>query len=202
MEDFYEHPFVVSNAVLEIESDIVKIHRSMKDVTLAENDEEIEEALLAVDAYEEEVYANIDIVYEQYLGEKEQIEGFREAFENWKPIREEVVALVEQGDIEEALSGKTDINKLYESDTVLAFHHTNPSYEFHVVIVPKVHITDLLATTDKHNPMMIEIINVAKKIIKSEIDIENSGAKLVTNLGEFQDTPHLHFHLISGKQIK
>ena len=103
---------------------------------------------------------------------------------------------------EEALSGKTPVKNLYESDVVLAFYHTKPSYEFHVVIIPKEHIKDLLALDKSNDSLLLEIINVAKKIVKENIDFENLGAKLVTNMGKFQDTPHLHFHLIAGKKIR
>ncbi len=28
------------------------------------------------------------------------------------------------------------------------------------------------------------------------------GEKVLTNLGKFQDTPHVHFHLAQGKEIR
>lgn len=49
---------------------------------------------------------------------------------------------------EEALSGKTPIEKVYESDRVLAFFHTKPSYKKHIVIVPRKHIKDLVSLED------------------------------------------------------
>ncbi len=101
---------------------------------------------------------------------------------------------------EEAISGKTSVKKLYESDKVLAFYHTRPSYETHIVIVPKEHIKDLLYLEEKHKEMMSEIIEVAEKLAK-DLNIQNKGARLITNMGKFQDTPHLHFHLISGDKI-
>jgi histidine triad (HIT) family protein len=102
---------------------------------------------------------------------------------------------------DEALTGKTLTKKLYESDTVLAFYHTNPSYEKHIVIIPKEHIHDLLHITQEHIFVMVEIVQVAQKLAK-ELDIENKGARFITNMGKFQDTPHLHFHLISGNSIR
>ncbi len=38
----YEHPFTVSNVVLRVDGDIVRIHRAMKDVALAEDTADIE----------------------------------------------------------------------------------------------------------------------------------------------------------------
>jgi len=101
---------------------------------------------------------------------------------------------------EEALAGKTSIEKVYESDKVLAFYHTKPSYETHIVIIPKEHIHDLTRLESKHNEMFLELKNVAIKLAK-KFDLENKGARFITNMGKFQDTPHLHFHLISGDRI-
>lgn len=45
---------------------------------------------------------------------------------------------------DEALSGRTPIKKVVETDNVLAFHHTRPFYPVHVVVIPKRHIGSLL----------------------------------------------------------
>ncbi len=101
---------------------------------------------------------------------------------------------------EEALTGKTPVEKLYESDKVLAFYHTKPMYETHIVITPKEHIHDLLATNEQQNQVLIEIIDVVKGLAKG-LNVEGKGARFITNMGAFQDSPHLHFHLICGDKI-
>ena len=42
------------------------------------------------------------------------------------------------------LSGNIDIEKVWEDDQVLAFHHPVPQSEIHVVVIPKRHITSIL----------------------------------------------------------
>jgi len=101
---------------------------------------------------------------------------------------------------EEALSGKTKIDIIFESDDVLAFYHTKPFWEKHIVIIPKKHIKDLASVSD-------EDMHIIKQIMKVAIDLSkklnlNNGVQLLTNLGKFQDTPHLHFHLTEGEKIK
>jgi len=100
---------------------------------------------------------------------------------------------------EEALSGKTNIVKVFESDNVLAFNHTKPSYSTHIVIIPKKHILDLPSLTDEELSIVNEMLKVARDLSKN-LD-KNQGIKLITNVGVFQDTPHLHFHLIAGEKI-
>lgn len=49
---------------------------------------------------------------------------------------------------DEVLSGKTPVNKVFESATVLAFHHTRPSYPVHIIVIPKAHVESLLTLDD------------------------------------------------------
>lgn len=102
---------------------------------------------------------------------------------------------------EEVLTGKTPVKKLYESDKVLAFYHTKPMYKTHIVIIPKEHIHDLLTTGNRHDNVLLEVISVVKRLAK-DLDIEGKGARFITNMGLSQDSPHLHFHLISGEKNK
>lgn len=94
----YRHPLTVSNAVLGINTDIVKIHRSMKDIALSQGDAaEIERHLNDIESIEEAVYANFEIIDERFLGDKSMVNEARQAFRDWKPIRQEVITLKRQG---------------------------------------------------------------------------------------------------------
>lgn len=42
------------------------------------------------------------------------------------------------------LSGRTPIQKVLETDIVLAYHHTRPFYPVHIVTIPKKHIPSLI----------------------------------------------------------
>jgi len=98
----YRHPLTVSNAVLRVDGNIVRIHRSMKDVALAKRDAEIDEAVQIVDKYEQEVYIDFEIISDRFLGNKKLYEDAEKAFREWKPIRDEVIALMHQGKRDEA----------------------------------------------------------------------------------------------------
>lgn len=96
------------------------------------------------------------------------------------------------------LNNKIEVNRVKETDRVLAFHHTKPSWTFHVVIVPKQHITRLVELEDMG--LIQEIFEVAKEIIL-EHSLQDKNYKIITNGGSFQDSQHLHFHLVSGERI-
>ena len=100
---------------------------------------------------------------------------------------------------QEVFSGKTKVDIIEETLTILAFRHTKPSYEFHVVIVPKHHVTKLVDVDDMS--IVKEVFEVAKKII-DRFRLHERNYRVITNGGSFQDSMHLHFHLISGDKIK
>jgi len=101
----YEHPLVVSNASLNAALNITKMHRSMKDVVLANSPDEVEAALKAVGEAEQQVYQQLDAIRENILGQRGQAleQQTRQLFINWKPIREEVIHLFESGDKQDAI---------------------------------------------------------------------------------------------------
>lgn len=101
----YEHPLVVSNASLNAALNVAKMHRSMKDVVLANSPNEREEVLKVVDETEQSVLRQLDIIQDVILGEEGQVieKQTRQLFINWKPIREEVVHLLNSGDKQTAI---------------------------------------------------------------------------------------------------
>jgi histidine triad (HIT) family protein len=100
---------------------------------------------------------------------------------------------------EEVLSGKTSVEKVFESTRVLAFRHTRPSYPVHIVVIPKLHVESLLALDN--DTLLIEIMQ-AVKLVAGEVVAQNGAAKIVTNLGEYQDSKHLHWHVLHGKAFQ
>jgi CheY-like chemotaxis protein/signal transduction histidine kinase/HAMP domain-containing protein len=103
-EDMYMHPLAVSNAVHSINADIIAIHRSMKDVALAQNERELLEAEHLVDEFEKKVYENFEVVFSQFLGDLDDAKKAYNSFLNWRPIREEVIYLWHQGKSAEAIA--------------------------------------------------------------------------------------------------
>ena len=94
-EDMYNHPLQVTRAVLTADAAIIAMHRDMKDVVLASTDAQLDAAVTQVDTNEARVYAQLDIVEEWILGEEglALLKETRQVFAEWKPIRDEVIAL-------------------------------------------------------------------------------------------------------------
>ncbi len=86
--------------------------------------------------------------------------------------------------------------RLRETDTLLAFHHPKPSYPFHVVLVPRQAVSNLMALDPANTKFLSELFEAVQSIVT---EFQLPAYRLIANGGEYQDFPYLHFHLISGE---
>lgn len=100
---------------------------------------------------------------------------------------------------DEVLSGKTPVEKVLETAGVLAYHHTQPFWETHIVVIPKTHVASLLTIDD--NGLLIELLDAVRHVAARVLE-EKGAARVLTNLGRYQDSKHLHFHVYSGASIR
>ncbi len=98
----YNHPLTVSIAVRDINVNINAMHRSMKDVALAGNNEQIDSAITLVDSCNSEVLEAFYVVFNRFLGKKEDVDRAYRSFLDWKEIRDEVIRLKYMGNHEAA----------------------------------------------------------------------------------------------------
>jgi PAS domain S-box-containing protein len=96
-QDLYNHPLVVSNAVRDIRGNILAMHHSMKEAVLAQTDKQRQEAVSQVDQEEQKAIQSFDTLYSRFLGGKADIDAARQAFGDWRPIRSEVIDLLQSG---------------------------------------------------------------------------------------------------------
>jgi PAS domain S-box-containing protein len=102
-QKLYRHPFTVSNAVLRIENNIVKMQRNMKDLVLAGTPEDIRRYAFEIEKLELEALQDFTIIRERFLGDpKSQLAALRK-YQQWKPIRQEVLERLSQGRKKEAI---------------------------------------------------------------------------------------------------
>lgn len=102
---------------------------------------------------------------------------------------------------DEVLSGKTQVNKVLETENVLAYYHTRPFWPVHIVAIPKKHIPSLITLEDSDNDLLLELLGIIKKVA-TMVTEENGACRVITNLGDYQDSKHLHWHIVSGEPIK
>jgi histidine triad (HIT) family protein len=83
--------------------------------------------------------------------------------------------------------------RLRETDTLLAFYHPKPSHPFHVILVPKQAVPNLIEL-DPASAFLPDLFVTVQSLV-AEFNLP--AYRLIVNGGEYQDFPHLHFHLIS-----
>ena len=97
---------------------------------------------------------------------------------------------------DEVLSGRTEVRIVRETHNVLAYHHTRPFWPVHIVVIPKRHISSLLTIDD--DALLLELLRVVREVAKEVLD-EHGACRVLTNLGKYQDSKHLHWHVSSGE---
>lgn len=101
---------------------------------------------------------------------------------------------------DEVLSGKTPVQKVHETTNVLAYHHTRPFYPVHIVVIPKKHISSLLTLDSSDHALLIEMMTVIQAVAAQIVE-QHGACRVLTNLGEYQESKHLHWHVISGEKL-
>lgn len=86
------------------------------------------------------------------------------------------------------------VNYLHETPTLLAFYHPKPSYTVHILIVPRAPVDNLMNLPLDNAALMRDIFETAQILVK-QLKLERY--RLICNGGDYQDIPHLHFHLIA-----
>ncbi len=83
--------------------------------------------------------------------------------------------------------------RLRETDTLLAFHHPKPSYPLHVLLVPKQTVSSFMEL-DPASAFFSDLVATVQSLVT---EFQLPAYRLIVNGGEYQDFPHLHFHLIA-----
>ena len=90
---------------------------------------------------------------------------------------------------------------VHEDDTVLAFHHTRPYWETHIVAVPKRHIASFTSLGPADSGDALALFAAVQHIAR-EVETTTGAACVETNVGEHQDSKHLHVHIHSGARLR
>jgi histidine triad (HIT) family protein len=100
------------------------------------------------------------------------------------------------------VAGQLPGDILYQDDQVIAFRDINPQSPTHVLIIPRKHIASLAELAEGETSLMGHMVNIANQLAKSE-GVAQSGYRLVVNCGQEggQLVPHLHLHLLGGRQL-
>ena len=94
----------------------------------------------------------------------------------------------------QAIPGLVKVERVIETDRVLAFHHTRPSHPVHIVVVPKEHIASLVDLGDGGAELLAEVMAVVAQVA-GQVSEKHGAASVTTNVGLYQESKHLHWHV-------
>jgi histidine triad (HIT) family protein len=89
--------------------------------------------------------------------------------------------------------------RVLENDDFIAFHDINPIAPIHLLIIPKQHVDSF---NEVNGQMMSNMTSFMQDVAK-EINISQSGYRVITNIGDdgSQEVKHLHFHMLGGAKL-
>ena len=99
-----------------------------------------------------------------------------------------------------AIPRAAELDTVHDDELVLAYHHTMPFWETHLVVVPKRHVASFTETTPEDRPSLEALLAVVQRIAR-EVEQTRGAAAVLTNLGRYQDSKHLHVHVHSGSEV-
>jgi histidine triad (HIT) family protein len=101
---------------------------------------------------------------------------------------------------DEVFSGRTQVTVVAETDDVLAIEHTRPLWPVHIVVVPKRHVPSLTDLGGADESILLRVLEVSRDIA-ARVEREHGACRVLTNLGEYQNSKHLHINIFSGEYI-
>ena len=92
---------------------------------------------------------------------------------------------------------------IMENEHAIAFNDIAPQAPIHILVIPKgkyIKYDDFLSKASKEE--ILDFFTLINHLVKSN-NLENTGYRLITNAGKNgnQEVPHLHFHLLAGKNL-
>lgn len=100
------------------------------------------------------------------------------------------------------VSGQIPVEKLIETEDVIAFRDINPQAPQHVLIIPKRHIATLNDLTPA-DAELVGKIHLAAAQLAASLGISESGYRTLFNCNADagQAVFHIHLHLLGGREL-
>ena len=100
------------------------------------------------------------------------------------------------------LEDKIPSQKVHSDEQTYAFKDINPRAPYHVLVIPRKHITPLTTADADDEPALGRMVRVAAQIARAE-GLDQSGYRLIINQGEDagQEVDHLHLHILGGEKL-
>ena len=96
--------------------------------------------------------------------------------------------------------GEIPARIVYQDELVVAFHDVSPQAPVHVLVIPRLHVDSLAATTAEHAALLGHLLGTLRNVAR-DLGVAENGYRTVLNTGfdGGQSVSHLHAHLLAGR---
>ena len=100
------------------------------------------------------------------------------------------------------IAGEIPADIIYQDDEVIAIRDINPQAPTHILMIPKDHISSLVELDQEKSDLAAHLMVLSNELSRKE-GIAEKGYRVVINSGREggQAVPHLHVHLLGGRQL-
>lgn len=101
------------------------------------------------------------------------------------------------------VAGQIPANIVKRTDQIVAFRDIDPKAPVHVLVVPTEHRAAVRDFTGAEGEQTLGRVLAAAAQIATEQGLDARGYRLVANTGDAagQSVPHLHVHLLGGRDL-
>ncbi len=101
------------------------------------------------------------------------------------------------------LRGEIPCNRIFESDTALAFHDIHPQAPLHALVIPKGAYISHADFAQHASDVEIAGFTRAVGTVATIIGADEHGYRLIANHGAnaHQEVPHYHVHILGGRAL-
>jgi histidine triad (HIT) family protein len=102
----------------------------------------------------------------------------------------------------EIVAGTAPSKKVYENDRVLAFWDIKPRAKFHLLVIPKQHVSSMREMAQLPPETKAALLDACTKVAQ-DCGFKDEGFRVITNAGKDanQTVFHLHFHVVGGEKL-
>jgi histidine triad (HIT) family protein len=90
------------------------------------------------------------------------------------------------------------VERVFEDERVLAFHHPHPAADPHVVVIPKAHVSSLLAPEALDGDLLVSMLAAVQQAARYVAIDDGDGFYIRANASAPGVTPHMHWHVLPG----
>ena len=105
-------------------------------------------------------------------------------------------------------AGEIPATFVHQDDTVVAFRDAAPTAPVHILVVPRAHVSSLLALAPGDGAadpaLSARLLETVAKVARAEgLDAPGRGFRVVANTGPEggQSVDHLHLHVLGGRSL-